>query len=183
MEKLRLVHGPEVGLELQQSGVQVHRYVLNMPGLYLMVAIALAAYLTCGVLWFGGFLGELWLKGIFALALVLGIVASLVVSYWKGFGEKRFIAVSPDYLMIGEDATRAWLVAWELLDLQKLGLTDMHVSKAGGRLKIDVAGQTIPVVLFSPFAYLEDPQSFMHEVLTRLGNDEQTSAPNGDDAE
>ncbi|MEZ4458765.1 MAG: hypothetical protein R3E66_03365 [bacterium] len=176
MEKLRLVHDSEVDAELKMPGVTVHRYVLNMPGLYLFVGLAIACYLGCGVLWFGAMMSGIAGKAGFAVALALGIVLSLTVSYWKGFGEKRFVAVSPTHLMIGEDSTRMWMVGWELLDAQKLGLTDMAVSRAQGRMRIEVAGQIIPLTLYSPFAYLEDPQGFMFHVLTALEQPREENA-------
>lgn len=179
MEKLRLVHDSEIAAELKRAGVTVHHYTLNMPGLYLFVGLAIIAYLACGVLWFGGFMESLAGKIAFGFALAIGIALSLIVSYWRSFGEKRFVAVSDTHLMVGEDARRMWMVAWELLDADKLGLTGMDVSRAQGRLKIDVAGQSIPLVLYSPFAHLDDPQGFMFAVLTNLEAPEQTHSSDG----
>lgn len=171
VEKLRLVHGSDVQRELRRGGVRVHRYVLNVPALYIIAGLSIAAFIGCGALWFGGFLANLAGQIGFGLALIVGVVASLVVSYWKGVGEKRFVAFSDDVLIVGEDESRAWVISWDLLDLQKFGFSDMHVSRTGGSLSIEVGGQSIPLLLYSPFASLENPQDFMFHVLTRLGSD------------
>lgn len=176
MEKLRLVHGSDVQRELRRGGVRVHRYVLNVPGLYLIAGLSIAAFLGCAVLWFGGFLVNLASQIGFGVALLVGIAASLAVSYWKGVGEKRFVAVSDDVLIIGEDESRAWVISWDLLDLQKFGFGDMQVSRTGGKLNIEAGGQSIPLLLYSPFAFLENPQDFMVHVLTRLGNDQDEAS-------
>ncbi len=175
MEKLRLIHDSEVETELGKHGVHVHRYALNMPGLYLFVGVAIACYVGCGVLWFGGFMSQPGGLFAFVFALIAGIILSLNVSYWKGIGDKRFVALSDDYLMVGEDKTKMWQISWQLLDAEKLGFAGMAVSKAQGKLRILVAGESIPLLLYSPFAHLEDPQGFMLGVLTRLETNSEES--------
>lgn len=170
--KLQLIEGNDVAPTVEAQDSRVHRYVVNKPGLNLLLVLSFVFFIAAAILWLGGFATSLGIQIAVGICILLGFTCSVTVSYWNGVGARRFVATSEEHLMIG-DAERMWMIDWDLLDTQSLGLTNMELSKAGGRLNVQVAGESIPLLLFSPFAYLNEPHEFMAELLGHVQSDEE----------
>lgn len=170
MEKLRLVQGPEAIRFLQERDLTVYPYVLNKPGLYLVLALAGILYVFSAWVWLGGNATTMAWKVALVASLVVATGLSILVTYYNHVGANRLVAMGEDVLIVGE-REKFWAIDWSLLDLEKLGLKDMALSRGSGKLDIRVGGQEIRLLLYSPFALLADPQDFMFKLLSRFQND------------
>ena len=97
----------------------------------------------------------------------LGAIFGITITYWYHVGEKMVVATNKEALMVG-DMDKMWSFRWELLDAESIGLKDMAVTRASGRLMIKAGGQTVPLLLYSPFAHIDDAQGFMATVLEKV---------------
>ncbi len=167
MENLQLLQGPDATRFLEERDLEVYPYVLNKPGLYLILGIAGVLYLFSAWVWFGNHATTLvWQIGLVA-ALVVATIFSIMVTYYNHVGANRLVALGKEVLVVGE-REKFWAIDWDLLDLEKLGLKSMELNRGSGSLEIRVGGQHIRLLLYSPFALLADPQDFMFKLLSRF---------------
>ncbi len=100
-------------------------------------------------------------------------------SFWSNFKQKRFIAISDDFLFVGQDE-QAWRIHWSLIDRDSLNLDEMQTSKMSGKLTLQTAGQEVEIPLYTPFIFIEDIEGLMFEFLQRLdaeGGEAPVGAP------
>lgn len=181
MGDIRLLHGPDVRETLKDEGeIAVFRYSLNTP--IFTVALLIGAVLLAigGYVWWNyGFAAWRWSAAI-AVPSAGGLAIGAVAAYWYYFSETHFVAFSDDHVYVGE-RDRMWSIDWSLLDRETLGFEEMSLSSVGGSLELDVAGQQIPVRLYSAFVQLENLQGFMYKILQHLKEqsefDEEFEAP------
>lgn len=168
MGDIRLLHGPEVRETLKDEGeIAVFRYRLNMPVFTVALVIGAALLAIGGFVWWTyGFADTRWTFAI-AVPAAAGLTIGAVAAYWYYFSETNFLAFSDDHVYVGQ-RDRMWSVDWSLLDREALGFEEMSVGSLGGELEFDVAGQQIPVRLYSAFVQLENIQGFMYKILQHL---------------
>lgn len=168
MSEIRLLHGPDVRETLKDEGeIAVFRYRLNTPVFTVALLVGAALLAIGGFVWWNyGFSAARWTLAI-AIPSGAGIAIGAVAAYWYYFSETNFVAFSDDHVYVGE-RDRMWSVDWSLLDREALGFEEMSVSSLGGSLELDVAGQQIPVRLYSAFVQLENIQGFMYKILQHL---------------
>ena len=179
MSKIQLLSGPAVDEALETTAVRnVFRYKLNPATLGLLMVLGLSSFVIAAYLWFGPGLGGAATVGFFA-CLALGITFFSMGSYWDNYRNKRFIAVSDDYLFIGQDM-QAWRIHWSLVNRESLNLDDMTSSRLRGKFHLDTAGQSVEIPLYTPFVFLNDVEGLMFELLQRLdaeGGEAPAGAP------
>lgn len=167
MPKIQLLSGPSVDEALETTAVRsVFRYKLNPATIGVLVVLGLASFVIAAYLWFGPGLGGVTTVGFFG-CLALGVTFFSMGSYWDNFRNKRFIAVSDDYLFVGQDL-QAWRIHWSLVDRQTLNLDEMKSSRLRGKFHLDAAGQSVEIPLYTPFVFLDDIEGLMFELLQRL---------------
>ena len=174
MSKLELISGPEVEKTLRGADVDVFRYVVNKPGLYLFLGIAAAFYGLAGVTWWETQLGKpFWTVTFFSLLLV-GVFFSAIAAYWHQFVNQNVVAASSERLFVG-GRQKLWGISWDLLDKESLGFQEMELSRIQGALKIQVGGQTIKLHLFNALAYLQDIEGLIFRLLNHIADQEEAS--------
>jgi len=181
MADIQLLHGPDVREMLEEEGeVAVFRYQLNTPVFWAALSIGAVLLAVGGFVWWSwGLSGLSW-----RLAAIMpagsGMAVGAVAGYWYYFAETHFIAFSDERVFVGE-RDRMWSIDWSLLDRETLGFEEMALSSVGGTLEFEVAGQEIPVRLYSAFVRLENIQGFMYKILQHLKQradlDEDLEAP------
>lgn len=167
MDKLRLVQGPEAVEMLERKSIKTYPYVLNKPGLYLILGVAGILYVFSAWLWLGGQADTLGWQIALVVSLIVATGLSILVTYYNHVAANRIVGLGDEWLIVGE-REKFWAIDWDLLDLEKLGLKDMELSKGSGSLEIQVGGQEIKLLLYSPFALLADPQDFMLNLLSKF---------------
>lgn len=164
LQKIQILQGPSLETELARS--TVYNYSLNTAGLYVLAVFAGICVLgAIGLYIFGG--PGTWVMAGVAILGGLGSAMGVTITYWYHVAEKMVVAINDDALLVG-NKEKLWAITWELLDAESIGLKDMAVSRASGRLMIKAGGQTIPLLLYSPFAHIDDAQGFMTTVLERV---------------
>lgn len=164
MHKIQILQGPSLQTALAQS--KVYHYTLNTAGLYVLAVFAGICLLGAAALYTFMAPGTLVMVGA-ALLAALGAAMGITITYWYHVAERMVVATTDDHLMVGT-TDKLWSVKWEVLDAEKIGLKDMAVTRASGRLMIKAGGQTIPLLLYSPFAHIDDAQGFMATVLEKV---------------
>ena len=179
MAKIQLLSGPAVDEALETTAVRsVFRYKLNPATIGGLLVLGGASFVIAAYLWFGPGLGGATTVGFFA-CLAMGITFFSMGSYWDNFRNKRFIAVSDDYLFVGKDL-QAWRIHWSLVNRETLNLDDMKSSRLRGKFHLDAAGQSVEIPLYTPFVFLDDIEGMMFELLQRLevdGGEAPAGAP------
>ena len=174
MSKLELISGPAVEQTLRKEGVDVFRYVLNKPGLYLFLGVAMAFYGLAGITYWETQLAEpIWTVTFFCLLLV-GLAFSAIAAYWHQFVNQHVVAVSDDHLFVG-GAEKMWAISWDILTKKSLGFEEMELSRIQGALKIQVGGQTIKLHLFNALAYLADIEGLIFRLLNHIADQEEAA--------
>lgn len=182
MSKIQLLTGPAVDEGLEDEAVRhFFRYQLNPATLGLLLIFGGGSFVAAFYLWFWPGLGGSYTVG-FIIAILAGMTFFSMASFWGNFRNKRFIAISDDYLFVGKDE-QAWRIHWSLVDRDTLNMDAMKTSRYQGRLYLDTAGQTIEIPLYTPFAFVEDIEGLMFELLQRLeaeGGEAPVGAPDQD---
>ena len=167
MSKIQLLTGGAVEESLEIDGVhRIFRYVLNKPTIGVLLLAGLLFFLAAAVLFFGPGLGG-GFTAAFLIAIVVGISFFSMASFWGNFTNKTFIAVSEEFLFVGSDE-RAWRVHWSLVTRESLNMEELQLSRFQGRMVLSAGGQEIDIPLFTPFAYLEDIEALIFEMLKHL---------------
>ncbi len=178
--KLQLMSGPEVEKILKEPGVDVFEYVLNKPGLYLFLGVAMAFYTAGALVWWETQLSEpIWTVAFVSLLLV-GTGFSAVAAYWHQFVNQNVVAASDERLFVG-GPKKLWGISWDLLDKQSLGFEEMELSRIQGALQINVGGQTIKLHLFNAIAYLADIEGLIFRLLNHLADQEEGLVPDDEE--
>lgn len=170
MSRIQLISGPAVEESFQDADVRrVFHYQLNPATIGVLLLVGLLFFIGAGVLWFGPGLGGGYTVG-FVLAILMGMSFFSMASFWENFRQKHFIAVSDDYLFVGQKE-QAWRIHWSLVDRETLNLEDLQMSRFQGKMSLHSGGQDIDIPLFTPFVFLEDIEGLMFELLQRLETD------------
>lgn len=169
--KMELLSGPTVEQTLKDGDVTVFRYILNKPGLYMVLGVAFFFYALAGLTWWETQLSEPVWTVAFVCLLFVGMGFSAVAAYWHQFANQNVIGVSDDRLFVG-GPKKLWAVSWDLLDRQAMGFEEMELSRLRGGLNVNVGGQRIKVHLFNAIAYLNDIEGFMFGVLNNIQLDD-----------
>lgn len=165
--RLQLLSGPDAEAALSGPGVRVFGYILNKPALVLLMVMAVAFYGLAALVWWQEGLREMIWVAAFVVLCGIGASFSIAVLYWQNYAKTRVVAYSDDFLFVGaRDAL--WQIAWDLLDLQALGVTQMELSKLSGRMTVSVGAERIPLDIFRGFVVLDDVPAFILTVLEKL---------------
>lgn len=168
MSKIQLLSGSAVDQALEGTAVRhLFRYDLNPATLGVLLVIGGLSFLAAAYLWFGTGLGGGYTAG-FITALIAGSTFFSMASFWSNFSNSRFIAISDDFLFVGENDEKAWQIHWSLVDRDTLNFDEMKSSRFRGKINLEAAGQNIEIPLYTPFAYIEDLEGLMFELLQRL---------------
>jgi hypothetical protein len=168
--KLQLLSGPAVAEALGGDDVRVFGYILNVPAIVLLFVMAALFYgLGAIVWWVQGLREALWIT-VFVAFCGIGSAFSIAALYWQNYAKTRLVAVSDDYLWVGQKDS-AWQIDWELLDLEALGVSEMELSKLSGRMTVKVGAERIALDIFRGFVVLDDVPAFILAVLEHLDPD------------
>ncbi len=182
MSKIQLLAGPAVDEALEDTAIRhFFGYQMNPATLGLLLIFGGGAFAAAFYLWFWPGLGGGYTVG-FIIAILAGMSFFSMASFWGNFRNKRFIAVSDDFLYIGKDE-QAWRVHWSLVNQDTLNFDAMQTSRLQGRIHLETAGQTIEIPLYTPFVFVEDIEGLMFELLQRLeaeGGEAPIGAPDQD---
>jgi hypothetical protein len=172
MSKLELMSGPGVEETLKSDDVKVFRYVVNNPGLYLIIGIGLVFYGLAGLTYWETQLSQtVWSVAFFSL-LIVGTGFNALAAYWHQFAGQNVVAVSDDKLYVG-GPKKLWGIDWELLDRESAGFDEMELSRLRGALQLQVGGQKIKLHLFNAIAYLDDIEGLMFRLLSQIKAQEE----------
>lgn len=182
MSKIQLLSGPAVEEALEETAVRhFFRYQLNPATIGLLLIFGGISFLVAFYLWFWPGLGGGYTIG-FIIAILGGMSFFSMASFWGNFRNKQFIAISDDYLYVGKEE-RVWRIHWSLVDRETLNLDAMQNSRLQGTLRLDTAGQSVEIPLFTPFVFVEDIEGLMFELLQRLeaeGGEAPIGAPDSE---
>lgn len=78
--------------------------------------------------------------------------------------------LSRDHLYIG-DNQEAWRLGWDILTIENMGFESARSNRLTSALKIELAGQRIPMFLYNPLAFIGDLQGLMGDILFKLQED------------
>lgn len=180
MSRIQLLSGPAVQQALHdEPGAQLYRYQLNVPILGLALALGLIFLVGAAILFFVTGLGGYYTAGFVAM-IALGLTLCSMVSFGSNFARKHFIATTDDSLLVGRN-DNAWRVEWALITRQTLDFAGMTLSPTRAKLDLRTAGQHIEIPIFTPFAFLNDLESLMFEILQRVDGPGE-DASDSDDA-
>jgi fucose 4-O-acetylase-like acetyltransferase len=163
LAKIQVLQGPDLQREVARS--KVYRYTLNSAALWILAGFAGICVVLGALSYF--FASSPWSLVGLGVFGGLGAIFGITITYWYHVGEKMVVATNKEALMVG-DMDKMWSFRWELLDAESIGLKDMAVTRASGRLMIKAGGQTVPLLLYSPFAHIDDAQGFMATVLEKV---------------
>ncbi len=182
MAQIQLLSGPAVDDALETTAVRhLFRYQLNPATIGVLLILGGLCFVSAGVLWFFVGLGGLT-TALFIGSILMGMTFLSMGSFWSNFKQKRFIAISDDFLFVGKDE-QAWRIHWSLVDRESLNLDEMQTSKLSGKLELKTAGQDVEIPLYTPFVFIEDIEGLMFELLQRLdteGGEAPVGAPGQD---
>ncbi len=165
--KLQLLSGPAVTEALAGDDVRVFGYILNVPAIVLLFVMAALFYgLAAIVWWVQGLREPMWIATFVGMA-VIGSSFSIAALYWQNYAKSRLVGISDTFLWIGTEE-QAWQIAWEVLDLEALGVSEMELSKLSGRMTVKVGAERIPLDIFRGFVVLDDVPAFILAVLEKL---------------
>lgn len=170
MSKIQLLSGPSINEALEETAVRhLFRYELNSATLGVLLVLGGLFFVGAGYLWFGPGLGGTSTAG-FVATLLGGMTFFSMAAFWGNFGNSQFIAISDDFLFVGDDES-AWRIHWSLVNRDTLNFDDMTSSRFRGKIHVQAAGQNIEIPLYTPFAYVEDLEGLMFELLQRLDSE------------
>lgn len=165
--KLQLMTGPAATEVLGGDGVRVYGYILNVPAIVLLFAMAVAFYGIGALVWWQQGLDEAMWIAAFVVLCFIGSAFSIAALYWQNYAKTRLVAHSDDYLFIGSKE-QLWRIHWDLLDMEALGVSEMELSKLSGRMTVKVGAERIPLDIFRGFVVLDDVPAFILAVLEKL---------------
>lgn len=182
MSKIQLLSGPAIDDALEETAVRhLFRYQLNPATLAVLLLLGAAGFITAFYFWFWPGLGGGYTVA-FISSILLGMTFFSMASFWGNFQHKHFVAISDDFLYVGNDQ-QAWRIHWSMVNRDTLNFDEMQNSRLRGKLYLEAAGQTIDIPLFTPFVFVEDIEGLMFELLQRLeadGGEAPVGAPNQD---
>lgn len=182
MSNIQLLSDSAVDDALEQTAVRhLFRYQLNPATIGTLLVLGGICFILAGYLFFGPGLGGVATAG-FVGAILAALTFFSMASFWGNFGANRFVAITDDYLFVGDDEN-AWRIHWSLVDRDALNFDEMKSSRFRGNIAVDTAGQSIDIPLYTPFVYIEDLEGLMFELLQRLdteGGEAPVGAPDRD---
>ena len=159
------MHGVDAERALQ-SAEERYLYAPNKPVMIAMTMIGAICVALTGtwVVWRG-------VEGAENIAVAaIGAIATIYflgrVLYWFEYSKRETVGITGDGLLVG-DAKRVWFVHWTLLD-DGIDWDHMDVSKMKTGLEIGVAKETIKVLLFNAYVYLDQQERFVGTLLERI---------------
>lgn len=168
---LKHLSGDPLRERLVAHGTEIFRYRRNAPVFTFLTVLSTACAVAAGWIYTSSELRTYLAIGAFSVLLASAVTVAVLVIYWTWFVNVHFLAVTQHELLIGRSYS-AWSLSWRGLDLQRMGFYDMDGHPAHGVLRVKLDGSTVRLHLFNPFAYVENLERFMFQVLTRLRDDE-----------
>lgn len=166
-QHLKLLSGDPLRARLVARDTEVFRYRRNTPVFTFLTVLATACGVAAGWVYTASELRTYLGIGAFSVLLATAVTVAVLVVYWTWFVNVHFLAVTSEELLIGRSYS-ALSLSWRDLNLQRMGFYDMDGHPAHGVLRVQVGEKTVRLHLFNPFAYVDNLERFMLQVLTRL---------------
>lgn len=162
----RILRGDDLERVLAHRGTEIFRYRSNRPGFIFLSTLVMILVGLAVFIYSDGLTTTLSLA-VFSLVVTVALAISSLVAYWTYFARVHFLAVTEQELIVGH-RREGLRIAFEDLDLHKLGIEALDGSSTHGILNVHTADSEVPLHLFSPFASLDNLEGFMFQVLTKL---------------
>jgi hypothetical protein len=177
-QHLKLLSGDPLRERLVAHGTEVFRYRRNAPVFTFLTVLATACGVAAGWVYTASELRTYLGIGAFSVLLAAAVTVAVLVIYWTWFVNVHFLAVTTEELLIGRSYS-AWSLSWRALNLKKMGFYNMDGNPTHGVLRVQLDGKAVRLHLFNPFAYVDNLERFMLQVLTRLRDHGGPDSPGG----